>query len=86
MNAIPLCDTDDNRECPRSVHNAPPFHIASLIAHVRQEFIDAVAIWLNQQPRVDIHAQSAEGKFAVVMECDHEQDVLTLLDTHHSVR
>lgn len=80
MNAIPVRNIDDSGPCPTAAKSVPCLHIASLIAHVRQEFIDAVAIWLEQQPRVDIHAQSSEGKFAVVMECNHEQEVLTLLD------
>lgn len=66
------------------IEEPPPetsLHVASLIAHVRQQYIADVAHWLDQQPRVEVHAQSAEGKFAVVMECDHERAVLELLDT-----
>lgn len=78
MNAIPAYNIDDRAE-PDAVTR--PLHIASLIAHVRPTSVAEVAAWLQGQPRVEIHAQSPEGKFAIVMESDHEQSVLELLDT-----
>lgn len=72
-----------NIDISPSVHapESAPLHIASLIAHVQQASIADVARWLEQQPGVEIHAQSPQGKFAIVMECHNERDVVTLLDT-----
>lgn len=79
MDAIPVYNIDDIPEQAP----APPsqLHIASLIAHVLPASIKEVTAWLERQARVEIHAQSPEGKFAIVMESDHEQSVLELLDT-----
>lgn len=56
-------------------------HVASFIVHVRPTTINELAKWLEQQPRVEIYTRSEEGKLAVVMESDHEQAVLDLLDS-----
>lgn len=78
MNAIMAYNIDD--ECPSQPFHAT-VHVASLIVHVKRERKSRIVEWLEQQPRVEIHRQSPEGKLAVVMECDHEQAVLDLLNT-----
>lgn len=71
--AIPLHNIDE--------HTLPAqLHVASFIVHVRPAAIEDIAAWLTQQPRVEIYTRSEEGKFAVVMESDHEHAVLELLD------
>lgn len=79
MNTIPVHNIED-QPAAMDATKCPSLHIASLIAHVRQCSVAKVANWLEQQPRVEIHAQSPEEKFTVVMEADHEQGVLAPLD------
>lgn len=78
MDAIPAYNIDDAP--PQSPASSNQLHVASLIAHVLPASVNEVASWLERQPRVEIHTQSPEGKFAIVMESDHEQSVLELLD------
>ncbi len=78
MNAILARNLDTDCH-PQSFH--PVLHVASLIVHVKRDSKDRIVDWLRQQSRVEIHRQTAEGKLAVVMECDHEQAVLDLLNT-----
>ncbi len=82
MNAILAYNLDN--DCPPQPF-LPVLHVASLIVHVKREYKNRVVEWLLQQPRVEIHRQSAEGKLAVVMECDHEQVVLDLLNTLNDI-
>lgn len=79
MDAIPTYNFPDTSEQPHA--HSSQLHVASLIAHVLPAHMNDVGAWLESQPRVEIHTQSPEGKFAIVMESDHEQSVLELLDT-----
>ncbi len=55
-------------------------HIASLIVHAQPTKMQQVAAWLEEQPGTEIYTHSNQGKFAVVVECDHERDILALMD------
>ncbi len=76
MDSIPLVNIDRPGTVPES-----PIHIASLIVHVRPRHLSEISGWLEQQPGVEIHSRSSQGKLAVVLECRHEQTILDLLDT-----
>lgn len=78
MSAILACNLDTDY-LPQNFQ--PTLHVASLIVHATRERKHKVVEWLLQQPRLEIHRQTTEGKIAVVMECGHEQDVLDLLNT-----
>lgn len=59
---------------------AADLHIASLVAHVRPEQLLAVKAWLVLQPNIEIHAESVQGKFVIVMESTHEKAIVEFLD------
>lgn len=77
MDSIPLVNIDHHS----TITPNSSIHIASLIVHVRPGHLPDISHWLESQPGVEIHSQSPQGKLAVVMECDHEQAVLKLIDT-----
>lgn len=59
---------------------AADLHIASLVAHVRPEYLVAVKAWLVLQPSIEIHAESPQGKLVLVMESTHEKAIVEFLD------
>ena len=64
-----------------STHLAPSqWHIASLVAHVRPQQLDEIKHWLLQQPLVEIHGESAQGKLVILAESASEKTIADLLD------
>ncbi|MCK9563339.1 MAG: chaperone NapD [Bacteroidales bacterium] len=59
---------------------APELHVASLIVHARPQALAAVKDWLWRQPGVEVSAESEQGKLVVVMESEHAQPILDLID------
>jgi periplasmic nitrate reductase NapD len=59
-------------------------HVASLIAHVRPEYLIHVREWMMGQPqdpiRIEIHAQSEQGKLVIVTESSEEKAIVNFLD------
>lgn len=55
-------------------------HIASLLVHCRPQWLDAVKANLGLLPGVELHQHSPAGKLVVVLEADHERDILATLE------
>lgn len=76
--ATPIIPLQDITQPPTQLH------IASLIAHVRQEQLALVREWLLQQPQqgigIEIHAESPLGKLVIVTESSEEKAIVNLLD------
>jgi nitrate reductase NapD len=65
--------------------NNSPAHIASLVIHVRPQYLPALHHWLSNSAvvgvEIEIHAASEQGKVVVVVEAENEQRILTLMDS-----
>ncbi len=55
-------------------------HIASLLVHCRPELLEAVKQNLVLLPGTELHQESAAGKLVVVLEADHEKQILGTID------
>lgn len=55
-------------------------HIASLLVHVRPELFEAVKANLCLLEGVELHQQSPQGKLVVVLETQHEQQILDRIE------
>ncbi|RWU19047.1 glutamate synthase [Pseudomonas alkylphenolica] len=55
-------------------------HIASLVVHARPELFDAVKANLRLLDGLELHQESAAGKLVVVLEADHENQILQRID------
>lgn len=59
-------------------------HIASIVIHVRPQYVSDIRHWLegasNNVLHTEIHAESEQGKFVVVIETENEKHILALLD------
>ncbi|HEX5842880.1 MAG TPA: chaperone NapD [Pseudomonas sp.] len=55
-------------------------HIASLLVHVRPELFEAVKANLRLLEGVELHQQSPQGKLVVVLETQHEQQILDRIE------
>ncbi|MCF6780694.1 chaperone NapD [Stutzerimonas stutzeri] len=55
-------------------------HIASLLVHCRPELIAAVKQNLALLPGLELHQESAAGKVVVVLEAEHESQILSTID------
>lgn len=59
-------------------------HIASLIAHVRPEYLALLRAWIQEQTHpeihVEIHAESPLGKWVLVTESPYEKAIVNFLD------
>ena len=55
-------------------------HIASLIVHTQPHAFESVTAWLESQGALEIHARSPAGKLVVVIESNHEKDLLALTE------
>lgn len=51
-------------------------HIASLLVHCRPELLDAAKRNIALLPGTELHQESAAGKLVVVLEAEHEREVL----------
>jgi nitrate reductase NapAB chaperone NapD len=67
------------------LRNNPPAHIASLVIHVRPQYLPALQQWLSNPAvmgvEIEIHAAGEQGKVVVVVEAENEQCILTLMDS-----
>lgn len=59
---------------------ATTLHIASLLVHVRPEFLAAVKANLRQLDGLELHQQSPQGKLVVVLETEHERHILARIE------
>ncbi|MCY1264681.1 Chaperone NapD [compost metagenome] len=57
-----------------------PLHIASLLVHCRPELMPALLPNLERLPGVEVHRHSPGGKLVVVLEVEHEQQILDCID------
>ena len=55
-------------------------HKASLRVHCRPELIEAVKKNLALLPGLELHQESAAGKVVVVLEAEHESQILSTID------
>ncbi|MGE8297252.1 MAG: chaperone NapD [Pseudomonas sp.] len=55
-------------------------HISSLLVHVRPEMLAAVKANLRQLDGLELHQESPQGKLVVVLETDHERQILTRIE------
>lgn len=55
-------------------------HIASLLVHCRPELFEAVKQNLALLPGVELHQESAAGKVVVVLETEHENQILDAIN------
>lgn len=55
-------------------------HIASLLVHVRPPLLAAVKDNLRRLPGLELHQESAQGKLVVVLEAEHESQIITCLE------
>ncbi len=56
-------------------------HIASLIVHVRPEFLAPVTRWIGDHSELELHLSSPQGKLVVVMESQNHFDINTVIET-----
>lgn len=54
--------------------------IASLIVHAQPARLDAVKANLLRLPHLEVHQQSPQGKLVVVIEAEHEAQILDSLN------
>lgn len=59
---------------------ADPLHIASLLVHVRPELLGAVKANLGLLDGLELHQESPLGKLVVVLETEHEQQILERIE------
>lgn len=55
-------------------------HIASMIIHVLPAHLAALRGWVEVQPDLDISTFSPEGKVVVVVERNHQGEILAVID------
>lgn len=55
-------------------------HIASLLVHCRPEQLPAVRANLSLLPGLELHQHSPQGKLVVVLETEHEQQILDTIE------
>jgi nitrate reductase NapD len=55
-------------------------HIASLVVHARPALFEAVKANLRLLTGVELHQESPAGKLVVVLETDHESQILQRID------
>ncbi|AFN77308.1 chaperone NapD [Stutzerimonas nitrititolerans] len=55
-------------------------HITSLLVHCRPEQMTAVKANLALLPGLELHQESAAGKVVVVLEAEHESQILKTLE------
>ena len=55
-------------------------HIASLLVHSRPEQLPAVRANLALLPGLELHQHSPQGKLVVVLETEHEQQILDTIE------
>lgn len=55
-------------------------HIASLLVHCRPESMPAVRANLRLLPHLELHQESPLGKLVVVLETEHESQILDTID------
>ncbi len=55
-------------------------HIASLLVHCRPEQLPAVRANLALLPGLELHQHSPQGKLVVVLETEHEQQILDTIE------
>lgn len=60
-------------------------HIASLLVHVRPEGMDAITSSLRLLEAVELHQQSPQGKLVVVVETEHERQILERIEQINSL-
>jgi len=54
--------------------------IASLIVHAQPALMTAVKANLRRLPGLELHQESPQGKLVVVLEAEHEAQILATLD------
>jgi periplasmic nitrate reductase NapD len=59
---------------------ATPLHIASLLVHARPELFEAVKTNLRLLDGLELHQESPLGKLVVVLETEHEQQILERIE------
>ncbi|MGP0170741.1 chaperone NapD [Pseudomonas sp. NCHU5208] len=59
---------------------AAPLHISSLLIHARPELLVAVKANLRQLDGVELHQESPQGKLVVVLETEHERQILARIE------
>lgn len=59
--------------------------IASLLVHARPELLGAVKANLARLPHLELHQESPLGKLVVVLEAEHEAQILTTLEAIHNL-
>lgn len=59
---------------------ADPLHIASLLVHVRPELLGAVKANLRLLEGLELHQESPLGKLVVVLEAEHESQILARIE------
>jgi periplasmic nitrate reductase NapD len=59
---------------------AEALHIASLLVHVRPELLDAVKANLRLLDGLELHQESPLGKLVVVLETEHERQILERIE------
>ncbi|AXM94463.1 chaperone NapD [Pseudomonas plecoglossicida] len=57
-----------------------PLHIASLLVHARPELFAAVKANLRLLPGLELHQESPAGKLVVVLEAEHESQILKSIE------
>ena len=57
-----------------------PLHIASLLVHVRPELLGAVKANLRLLEGLELHQESPLGKLVVVLEAEHESQILARIE------
>ncbi|MDH1263384.1 chaperone NapD [Pseudomonas sp. GD03944] len=59
---------------------AATLHIASLLVHARPELFEAVKANLRHLDGLELHQESPLGKLVVVLETEHENQILQRID------
>ena len=59
---------------------AASMHISSLLVHVRPEWLAAVKANLRQLEGLELHQESPQGKLVVVLETEHERQILARIE------
>ncbi len=73
-----LLDTESLKQSSVLMTNC--VHIASLVVHVRPQFLHGFRDALRTIPSLEIHAESPQGKLVVVLEAETETHIVRIID------
>ena len=70
-----------SRDCHDDQNPRESVHIASLLVHVRPQFLASVSQWFGVQAELEIHLADDAGKLVVIVETRDHHQINPLIET-----